>query len=465
MNSPAIWILFPALLSIPLALFRNKRKLVFSIGVAASTLLALIAWTVPVDTVLNLGAAEYKLSSTLTILGRELVISSTQQTIILLIFGMTAFWLIGAFAISGPSLFPAASLLMNAFLVASLAVVPFLYAAILIEMACLVTLPVFFQSKRMLGSGALRFLTFQTMGMTLLLLSGWLLGGVETAPASQIAVLRVLIILGLGLAFMLAIFPFYSWIPMLTEQEDTYFAGFVILSLQTAILFFVLNFFENYAWLRRSVELQQAMVLFGAVMVVTGGVWSAFQKNLSRMFGYALIAENGLSLITIGLMSFAALRIFSGMFLARILAFGVWALCLSIIKSSTSSFMVEDLKGFAKGNILIVMGLLVAQFSIGGMPLLAGFPLRVALLQEISLASPGIGWSILVSIVGLWAAGWYTLSVVINSSVPWKKFLDSNTMINFLIIIGVVSLIVLGLFPQLYTPIMEKLLMPFTHLL
>ena len=465
MNSPVIWILFPAILSIPLTILRNNKKLVFSLGIATSTILALLAWVVPADTVLKLGAVEYKLSSTLTILGRELIINSTQQTIILLMYGMTAFWLIGAFAISGPSLFPAASLLMNAFLAASLAVVPFLYAAILIELACLVTLPVFFQSKRMLGSGALRFITFQTMGMTFLLLSGWLLGGVETAPASQITVLRVLVILGMGLAFMLAIFPFYSWIPMLTEQEDPYFVGFVILSLQTAILFFVLNFLENYAWLRNSLELKQAMLLFGAVMVVTGGVWSAFQKNLGRMFGYTAIVENGLSLITIGMMSFATLRIFSDMLLPRILAFGIWALCLSVIKSSNDSLMVENLKGIAKSKTLIVIGLLVAQFSIGGMPLLAGFPLRVALLQEISLELPGIGWSILVSIVGLWVAGVHTLSVVINSPTPWKKFLDSNIVINFLVAIGVISLIVLGLLPQLYTEVMEKLLLPFAHLL
>ena len=47
----------------------------------------------------------------------------------------------------------------------------------------------------------MRFLTFQTIGMIFLLFTGWLLGGVETAPADRAAALRTLVFLGLGFAF------------------------------------------------------------------------------------------------------------------------------------------------------------------------------------------------------------------------------------------------------------------------
>ncbi|MCK4726820.1 MAG: hypothetical protein KAT29_13500, partial [Anaerolineales bacterium] len=41
--------------------------------------------------------------------------------------------------------------------------------------------------------------------------------------------------------------------------------------------------------------------VIGAVMVVTGGIWAAVERNLSRMIGFAILLDIGFSLLAIGL--------------------------------------------------------------------------------------------------------------------------------------------------------------------
>jgi NADH-quinone oxidoreductase subunit N len=464
MSSPIIWIFIPALISIGLFPLLRHRRLVYIIGFLLSLGLTGAAYWLPIETLVASGSTGFKISGVLTILGRQLVLNQDRQAILILIYAITAFWLFGGMFTNVPPLLVPVSLLVVSFLVGSIAVDPFLYAAIFIEIAVLLTLPLLVNDTKRLNTGAMRFLTYQTIGMIFLLFTGWLLGGVETAPADRAAALRTLVFLGLGFAFILAIFPFYSWMPMLTEYENPYIVGFILILFPTVILLFGVTFIEKYSWLRSSTELKQALQIVGTFMVVIGGIWSAFQKHLGRMFGYAVIVENGLSLIAIGTLTPNGLQVFANMFLPRILSFGLWALCLSIIRKKNNTLELAKLGGIGKSETLITLGILVAQFSIGGFPLLGGFPLRVALLEEISLQSIISAWSIIIGIGGIWAAGFISLSTALKSESSWKSFFSENIVVNALVCIAIFGLLIMGLLPQLYTSGMVNILLPYSHL-
>ena len=98
-------------------------------------------------------------------------------------------------------------------------------------------------------------------------------------------------------------------------------------------------------------------------------------------------------------------QIFANLFLPRILSLGMWAFCLSLVKQKYGSLDLQNVKGIGKTSPILILGLLVAHFSIGGLPLLAGFPLRVAILEEIAFQSVGITLAIIIGIGGIWAAG------------------------------------------------------------
>ena len=464
MSSPVIWIIFPVIVSIGLFLLLRHRTLVYIIGFLFSLGLTGAAYWLPIETLVETGSTGFKISGVLTVLGRQLFLNQDHQAILILIYAITAFWLFGGLFTNVPPLLVPISLMVVSFLVGSIAVDPFLYAAIFIEIAVLLTLPLLVKDTKRLNAGAMRFLTFQTIGMIFLLFTGWLLGGVETAPADRVAALRTLVFLGLGFAFILAIFPFYSWIPMLTEYENPYTVGFILILFPTVILLFGITFIEKYSWLRSSTELKQALQIVGTFMVVIGGIWSAFQKHLGRMFGYAVIVENGLSLIAIGTLTPNGFQVFANLFLPRVLSFGLWALCLSVIRKKYNTLELAKLGGIGKSEILITLGFLVAQFSIGGLPLLGGFPLRVALLEEISLQSIVIAWAIIIGIGGIWAAGLISLSTALKSESGWKGFFNENIVVNTLICIGILGLLIMGLFPQSYSLGMLNILLPYPHL-
>jgi hypothetical protein len=67
-------------------------------------------------------------------------------------------------------------------MVASIAVEPFLYAALFIEMAILLAIPMLSSIYHPPGKGIVRFLIYQTLAMPFILLAGWLLAGVEASP-------------------------------------------------------------------------------------------------------------------------------------------------------------------------------------------------------------------------------------------------------------------------------------------
>ena len=170
-------------------------------------------------------------------------------------------------------------------LVAAVAVQPFLYAALLIEMAVLVSVPLLKKPGAQISQGVLRYLIFQTLALPFILLAGWLIGGSEANPSDQVFLNRTVILLAMGFSFWLAIFPFYSWVPLLAEEAHPYEAGFIMMLLPTITLFLSLDFLDNYAWLREYPLLFPALQLSGVIMIATGGSMGCLSDKFETIDG------------------------------------------------------------------------------------------------------------------------------------------------------------------------------------
>ena len=151
------------------------------------------------------------------------------------------------------------------------------------------------------GQGVIRFLIYQTLGMPFILLAGWLLAGVEASPGDLSFTIQSTVMLGLGFAFLLAIFPLYNWIPQVMEESPPYVSGFLIWLLPTTAIVFAMSFLDRYAWLRTSVQIVGGLRLTGLVMLVSGAWWSAFERHFGRLMAYTAIAETGFLLLALSL--------------------------------------------------------------------------------------------------------------------------------------------------------------------
>src|SRR5512142_1174936 len=463
MNAPTLWIIVPILLG-ALLLFITNQRVLSVFGGSVAIVLALIAQFVPIELALKLGPLSLKIDSSLTVLGRVLQIQPSEGHLLALIYGAAALWFFGAEASRvAPRIVPLGFVII-ALMVASIAVEPFLYAALFIEMAILIAIPMLTSIHKPPGRGVVRFLIYQTLAMPFILLAGWLLAGVEASPGDLALAAQSAAMLGMGFAFLLAIFPLYSWIPLLLEETPPYLVGFLLWILPTMTLIFGAGFLDRYSWLRSSAQLILALRFIGLLMVVTGGVFAAFQRHLGRIMGYGAIAETGFSLLALSLDFKIGIPILFLLIPARALGLAVWALALTIIGENVETMRFGAVRGVLRIAPLAGAGMIVATLSTGAFPLLAGFPARLALWEGLSRVSIGSALWMLVGIIGLLTSAFRSLAVIsiAEEYTSWERRESPSQML--MLGLGVLGLFVLGLFPQIVQSIVASLPLMFEHL-
>jgi formate hydrogenlyase subunit 3/multisubunit Na+/H+ antiporter MnhD subunit len=480
MSAPLVWIFLPGLAGVLFFVLRRSERVVSIIGVVFSFWLASTAWLMPVDEVINIGGFTLKLTDSFSILGRQFILTNLDRPFLAILFSIHAFWILGAaFAKPGEAFIPF-TFVMLALLTAALAVEPFLYAGLLIEITVLFAIPLLSPPDTKPGRGVFRFLAFQTFGMPFILFTGWMLAGLEASPGDLQVALRAGVLLGVGFAFLLAVFPFHSWLPMLGEESHPYIAAFIFYILPGMVSLFGLGFIERFVWLRDSEGAYQLIRTIGMVMALVGGVMAAFEVHLGRMLGHAAIVETGLTLLAIGLGTREGLMIYFWLIIPRAAAFIIWAISLSRIKQRMKGELrLSNVQGLGRLRPILALSLLMAHFSLSGLPFLAGFPVRLVLWEQLAGVFPVLAVGAILGNVGMLAGGLRTMSVFFTpeeqelpqesqplkeiplGSIPitperrlsWSYFGISALVITFL-----------GLFPTFLIPALKRLVLMFEQL-
>jgi formate hydrogenlyase subunit 3/multisubunit Na+/H+ antiporter MnhD subunit len=207
-----------------------------------------------------------------------------------------------------------------------------------------------------------------------------------------------------------------------------------------------------------------AIQLAGVIMTASGGLIAFQEKHIGRIMGYAAVAETGLFVLAMGLKSTELVNIVFLLLIPRGLELAVWALALSIIKRRVYSLQFSGLKGMARKYPLTVAALLLAHLSVTGFPLLAGFPARLALWQELAGQSLTISLWVFFGLLGLLAAAMRTMAVFFmaeeDQAWAWNETWVQTAMLG----IGATGLFVLGIFPQVMQPFIAGLPSLFEHL-
>ena len=141
MSTPLIWIVIPIGFAGLLALLHTKPKLssiltcVFTLG------LVVLALVFPKDLAFVLPDQRIEIPSSLVILNRTVQITGESLTMVALLYAITLLWNLGNSVFKVSTWFNALSLVITALWVTVLSVIPFLYAALLIELIALLSVP------------------------------------------------------------------------------------------------------------------------------------------------------------------------------------------------------------------------------------------------------------------------------------------------------------------------------------
>lgn len=437
-------------------------------GTATSLVLASLALILPVEDIFFVGPWTIRMAETWSFLGRRLELGGDDRPALMALYFGTAFWFGAAYIARPGRIFVPLGMGIVALFTAAIAVEPFLYAALIIATAVILSIPLLITTGHVVGRGVLRYLTFQTLGIPFILFSGWTLTGSEISPPELGIVTRASVLLGLGFVFLLAVFPFHTWIPMLAEESHPYAAAFVFLMLPGAVLFFGLGFLDRYAWLRNSETVYLLLRSVGIWMVILAGVLAAYQRNLGRMLGFAVIVEMGFGLVVVGLaqgdQTGEYLSILFASLLPRGFALGVWALALTVIRSKTAGLNFRDVQGIARQAPIAAASLMLAHFSIAGLPLLAGFPLRMAVMDGLAEGSLTSALWTLIGSAGLFGGGLRTLAVLIMGQADTNWTTTETPAQTFFLSGGCLVLVAAGILPHVYLPLFADIPLVFRNL-
>ncbi len=459
MSAPFLFIGIPLIAATLLWYYPQDRIRAFLAAGIFCLGMMVFAAAAPIDRGFELGPLSIPLPSVFVIFGRRFILAANSRYFLMLVFFFSSAWFFAACLTRAQRTFAAVGIAVVALLIAATAVEPFLYSALLIETAVLFTVPLLAPLSKRPRKGILRYLIFQTLAVPFILLAGWASAEVEINPTNEPLMIQAVIFLGLGFAIWLAVFPFYTWAPMLAGETYPLLAGFVFSIFPLVVFNNLLDYLNAYGWLWNNEMLTSALQISGVLMAASAGLWAAFEKNLARIIGYALIFENGFSLLAISAARDSDLKLFAFLILPRMVGFLFWSLTLSLLEE-TNSLELDALNGLFRRKPTYAIMIVVCCLSMGGFPLLAGFPAQSALLAKIAQQSATVAGVSMLGSFGMLVAGFRALAVFVNSNSEEWLF-QENRLSMIVLGVGVLLLLGLGFFPQLFSASMTNLLQAF----
>ncbi|NPV40822.1 MAG: hypothetical protein HPY72_05695 [Anaerolineae bacterium] len=467
MSAPFIWIVLPIAVSLLLLVIRKNYALANLIQVMFCFLMVFFTFITRIEERGSAPLIAIYLQPSLVVLGRSFVLIESQKFIVGLFYTVLGAWSLILFLKGSHSKIIPLGLTLTSLLLAAMAVEPFQYSALIVEVAMLTGILIAFSVDTGKSKGIVRVLIFYTMGMAFILLAGWYLAGGETSPVNDQQLTQASLLLGMGFVFWLGVFPFHSWIPLIADESELPDSTYVLTVLPLAIILILLKYLNGFAWLRESQLVYQALFLFGAVMTLTGSVWSVFQNRIKKMIGYLTIYFNGLLLIALGLNSSQGYLIFPEALLPRLLSVFLAMTSLLIISDRYRLENLADMRSLFYEYPFSSMGFLISLFTMIGMPLSNGFLPLQSLYQATALNHLPI-LVIMLCGAGILTFSFIRLFMVIMHPieddyeiVTRKESRTEKIVIALLVILNVLS----GLLPKMIFPSFAQIMNSFDLLL
>ena len=472
MSTPTIWIFFPLLLSLVLSAVHRLHKLSVWIACLGSLLLSVAAFIFPQNLDFTLDGRNFLFDDTFLILNRALILTGSQLKTVAIMYLFSFLWNIAGLRFSVSRWFPTVSLTITALWVTTLAVEPFLYAALIVELIVLISILLLTPRGEQTDRGVMRYLVSQTVAMPFILLSGWMVAGIESAPSASTLILRGTVMILIGFSLWLNIFPLHSWLPMLAEKAHPWVFSFVFLMQQSILALFLLKVLDQFAWLRNQTGILTVIQWAGVLTLLAGGVLASLQTKVNRILAYIILIETGYSVLAIGLIGQGGGEALALSILPRALAYWQWAYTLSSIQQIAPEIdgSFTSLRGMFTTLPFHSLSLVISLLTLLGLPAFGLFPAKRMLWNS----GAGLAYHY-TPLIGLGVAGMALfilrlmhtlLTTDPNSSSPADSIHGKESLWQIFVLCFMTLLsMLMGLLPHVFLNPFLSLLEPFIHLL
>jgi formate hydrogenlyase subunit 3/multisubunit Na+/H+ antiporter MnhD subunit len=455
MTAPVVWVIFPCIVGIILLFLQKFKTGVLIAGIFVTVNLSLALIFIPIEDTILVGTRTNSLSPLLNISELKFVINNSDRSWLFIMYALTLLFMGGAAPADTQPRFVPLSLLVLAFINAAISFSPSIYGILFFLPVILLCVFILSPPGSDISKGGLRFLIFQIIGIAFVLYSGGMIVNNPDITENLQEMKSVSILLGVGFLFLFAVFPVYTWITKVAEDSHPFTSVYVFLILFGGYALHFSAIMRNYPWLIDTADVFRNLTLVGMFLVATGGAWSIFQQNLARILGYAVVIEFGYVLMAIGiqqpLMQFAIL-------IPGVISLAVWALGLAVLRSQIQELNFKSIQGLIEQFPYACSGILAANFTLAGMPLLAGFPILILIWSHLARISPSIAIFSLLGSAGLLIGGLRSLAVLMMGSKNVSSQNRENIPQKVFLFIGVISLVILGIFPHWIVMLLTRII-------
>jgi NADH-quinone oxidoreductase subunit N len=212
-----------------------------------------------------------------------------------------------------------------------------------------------------------------------------------------------------GLAFKISLVPFHSWAPDVYEGSPTATTAYLsVVSKAAAVFALILVLHHVFGGLAR-VWYPMLWVLSVATIVV-GNLFAIRQRDIKRFFAWSSISQAGYIMLGVLHGSEAGLAatlyfVFVYVF-SNLAAFGV----IAAVENFSGKTGVADYRGLYRTNPRLSLVMMLARFSLAGIPPLGGFFSKFFIFM--SAAREGDFVLVLIAVVNTVVSLYYYLRLV-----------------------------------------------------
>ncbi len=445
------------ILGIPLAvaviLQLSRRWTTFSawLGALTAAAVGMLVTLAPFTEPLVIRSFVFTLNKPFYVLGRVLVVEPVDRLALAFLFFTTAGLFLVAWRLLPHSNFFPIGLATVALLAGALLVQQVVYAALLVEMAAILTVFPLHESGGS-ASGGLRYMVYATLALPGLMVTQLFLDLFVIFPNDVGLLSTSAILLSLSFAILFGAVPFQSWMSSVATDGSPPVVTFIFTVNLGAVWFMLLAYLQSYVWLGQQPAFGQLFTALGLLMMGVGGFLAASQERLGRLVGYATLVDNGAMLLAMGAERTEGLAIAALILLARPLSLGLMTLGLQGLRLYGRG---DDSRAAVLGAAWRTPWRAVA-FIVGGVAL-AGFPVSLGFVARWGLYALAAESNLLVALFALaGSAGVMTgllgairaLLTPPDDVRPGAITVAEDRGVLVLIVILFVTILTLGFFPQ-----------------
>ncbi|MCF6294764.1 MAG: NADH-quinone oxidoreductase subunit N [Flavobacteriaceae bacterium] len=277
----------------------------------------------------------------------------------------------------------------------------------------------------------------------------------EVITATNLSILGLILFFA-GLAFKISLVPFHFWTADVYEGAPISIASYLSVISKGAAVFILMILL--FTVLKPLMFIWENLVYVIAIATMfIGNLFALRQQNMKRFLAFSSIAQAGFILLgfIIGnqlgaatVVYFVLIYVFS-----NLAAFGV----VQAISLETGKENINDYEGLYRTNPKLSLVMMLALFSLAGIPPVAGFFGKFFLF--IAAASEGYYILVFIAVVNVTISLYYYLLVVramfLRKSDNPIPFFKNKLYMRLGLIITVLGILILGLYNPIYDYIFE----------